>query len=86
MPIPHNIKREHIFQAILKIKKDGIPPRRGIREWGLEYEDETYPCKLLISWANIYANGEELDSDATNFQTYMAQDHLKSLGFTIITV
>ena len=86
MPIPNNIKREHIFQAMLKINRDGIPPKRGIREWALLYENDTYPCKLIISWANIYANGEELDPDARKFQTYMAQDYLKYLGFTIISV
>ncbi|MCB0738669.1 MAG: hypothetical protein KDC92_14230 [Bacteroidetes bacterium] len=84
MPIPDNIQREHIFQAMLKIKQDGVPPRREPREWALEYEGEIYPCKLLISWANIYANGEELDPNPNNFTTYDAQDYLIEKHFTII--
>lgn len=31
MSIPNNIKKEHIFQAMLKINRDGIPPKRGVR-------------------------------------------------------
>jgi hypothetical protein len=29
MPIPDNIQREHIFQAMLRIHKEGVPSRRG---------------------------------------------------------
>lgn len=50
MAIPTNIEREHIFQAMLKIKRDSIPVHREAREWAIIYEDEVYPCKLLISW------------------------------------
>jgi hypothetical protein len=84
MPIPNNISREHVFQAMLKIKRDGIPNRRGPRQWALQYENEIYPCKLLISWANLYANGEELDPNPNNFQAHMANEYLANLGFTII--
>lgn len=86
MPIPANIRREHIFQAMLKIKKDGVPAGRGARQWALNYEGDIYPCKLLISWSNIYANGEELDPNPNNFQTYMAQNYLTDLGFNIVQV
>jgi hypothetical protein len=86
MPIPNNINREHIFQAILKLKKEGVPPKRGAREWALHYEGDDYPCKLLISWGNLYANGVELNPDPNNFTTYTAQDYLKSLGFEIVAV
>ena len=81
MPIPNNIEREHIFQAMLKIEREGIPVRRDAREWATEYEGKQYPCKLLISWGNIYANGVELDPDPTNFTTYMAQEYLLEKGF-----
>jgi hypothetical protein len=86
MPIPNNINRENIFQAMLKINREGIPPGRQPRQWAVQYEGKIYPCKLLISWANIYANGVELDSNPNNFQTYMAQDYLKNLGFNIIAI
>lgn len=84
MPIPNNIRREHIFQAMLKIKSEGVPAGRGPRAVALVYEGSHYPCKLLISWANLYANGEELDPNPNNFQTNMACAYLTNLGFTII--
>lgn len=86
MPIPNNIRREHIFQAMLKIKRENIPPGRQARQWACTYEGDIYPCKLLISWANIYANGSELDPNPNNFQTNMAQDYLSELGFQIVHV
>ena len=84
MQIPNNILREHVFQAMLKIKREGIPNRRNSRQWGLQYENEIYPCKLLISWGNLYANGEELDPNPNIFQTDMAKEFLANLGFEII--
>ncbi|HEY5325545.1 MAG TPA: hypothetical protein VIJ27_00970 [Mucilaginibacter sp.] len=69
---------------MLKIHREEIPPRRGAREWAVEYEGETFPCKLLVSWANLYANDEELDPDPNNFTTYSAQDYLRLKGFTIV--
>lgn len=84
MPIPENITREHIFQAMLKIEYEGVPPRRGPREWAIQYEERTYPCKLLISWSNIFANGEELDPDPSNFNTYDAQEFLRNRDFQVI--
>lgn len=84
MPIPENITREHVFRAMVRIHQEGIPPRRGAREWAVEYGNAIYPCKLLISWANVYPNGEELDPNPKVFTTYMAQDYLSVLGFTTI--
>lgn len=86
MPIPDNIEREHIFQAMLKIEREGIPKRRGARDWAVDYEGIIYPCKLLISWANLYADGEELDPDPRNFNTYDAQEYLISKGYKIIEI
>jgi len=86
MSIPSNINREHIFQAIIRIEKEGIPARRYAREYAMWYEEKEYPCKLIISWANIYANGKELDSNPKVFNTYMAQDYLANKGFKIIKI
>ncbi len=86
MSIPRNINREHILQAIVKIEKEGIPPHRHARDYALLYEERQYPCKLVISWANIYANDEELNSDPKVFNTYMAQNYLIENGFTIINI
>jgi len=86
MPIPKNINRENIFQAMLKIHREGVPPERQSHKWAVQYEGEIYPCKLLISWANIYANGVELDPNPSNFQTTMAKDYLTNLGFISIAL
>ena len=86
MPIPTNIYREHVFQAMLKIKREGIPNYRKPKKWGLLYENEIYPCKLLISWGNLFANGTELDHNPKNFQAHMANNYLSKLGFEIINL
>ena len=86
MPIPKNIEREHIFQAILKIKREGIPPKQGPREWAVDYEGEIFPCKLLISWGCLYAYGYVLNPDPSNFNTYAAQAYLKKKRFNVIPI
>jgi len=52
----------------------------------LKYEGDLYPCKLLISWAHIFANRKEFDPNPSNFQTNMAIAILKNLEFQIIQV
>jgi hypothetical protein len=81
MPIPPTIEREHLFQAMLKIRNEGIPLHRNAERWVLEYEGFQYPCKLLISWGHLYAHGVELDPDPSNFQTQAAQRYLVRKGF-----
>lgn len=86
MPIPDNIQREHILEAMLKIHREGVPARRGPRDWAVQYEGVIYPCKLLISWANICINGEALNPDPANFNTYDAQEYLVSKNFEVIKI
>lgn len=85
MPIPSNIQRDHIIEAVWKIEAKGIPARRGIQKWAVLYEGSVYPCKLLISWANIFANHEELDPHPRNFTTYSAKKYLADKHFQIIS-
>ena len=86
MKIPEKIEREHIFQAIIKIEKEGVPAHRHAKDYAMLYEGKQYPCKLIISWANFYAMGEELDPNPSVFNTYMAHDYLIKKGFTIIKI
>lgn len=58
--IPDNITKEHILRALEKIDSDGILKGRESTKYNLVYNDKYYPPKLIISYANIYANGEEL--------------------------
>jgi len=83
MSIPANITREHVIKAIARVRQEGVPPYRGIRTWELLFEGEIFPPKLLISWANKYANGIELNPNPNNFQADMAVQYLTNLGFKI---
>jgi len=58
---PKNIRKEHIVKAIEEIKKSGIPKGRRSRKFLLEFEGKFYPPKYVISLANKYANGVELN-------------------------
>ena len=82
MAIPSNITSNYTIKAMEKIDKKGPPPKRGARNWAVLYNGKKYPCKLLISWANEYANGSEFNSKL--FVTDEARLYLTSLGFTII--
>ena len=59
--IPDNIKKTHIIQAIQEINDKGITKGRQSSTYDLVYNDKRYPPKLVISIANRFANGEELD-------------------------
>ena len=80
--IPKSIKREHIIKAIEEIEKNGVPKRKNSKKFFLEF-NKNYPPKYVISLANKYTNGKELDlmSFSGGKET---NDSLKKLGFTII--
>ena len=59
--IPKNIKKEHIIKAIEEIKRNGVSKRRNSKRSFLEFNKKHYPPKYVISLANKYANGKELD-------------------------
>ena len=83
--IPENIKAEDILRAIEEAERLGIiPPGRNSEKYGLEYNGKLYPPKYIISLANKYANGKELDhsefgggKESNNF--------LRSLGFNVVS-
>lgn len=59
--IPINITKEHIEKAIKEINRDGIRKGRQSSTYDMIYKGKSYPPKLVISIANRYANGVELD-------------------------
>lgn len=59
--IPNNIEKNHIAQALAEIDKEGVRPGRHSSTYDLVHDGKRYPPKLVISIANKYANGEELD-------------------------
>jgi len=62
--IPGNITKGHLLQALSEIDEKGIRKGRKSTTYDLLYEDKAYPPKLVLSIANRYANGEELNPES----------------------
>ncbi len=85
MAIPIEINEDHILKALKEIKAmREIPVRRKSTKYFLHHDNFDYPPKYVISIANKFAKGEELDPDPRIFTTHMAQRYLKKKGFTDI--
>ncbi len=63
---PNNINRDHLLKAIDKIDKEGIPKHGDSQFYDVVYNNKNYPPKLIVSYANIFANGIELDRNTFN--------------------
>lgn len=61
MSIPNNIKKDHLLDAIEKINREGIPPDADSQYYDVLYNGKRYPPKLMVSYANEFANGSILD-------------------------
>lgn len=83
--IPKNIHQEHILKAIEEGKKTGIPKRRGSKKFLVEFNGVYYPPKYIISLANKYANGEELNPSEFSGGRE-SNDFLRALGFQIVEI
>lgn len=84
MPIPKNITKDHIIEALKRIDGEGVPEKREVTKFSLVYEGKHYPPKYVISTANIYANGELYDP--TLFSGGEETNRFfRSLGLTIIS-
>ncbi len=81
--IPKNIRREHIIKAIDDVKKFGFLKGRSSRNYFLEYNGMSYPPKYIVSLANKYANGKELDPSEFNGGKE-TNDFLSAFGFKIV--
>jgi 5-methylcytosine-specific restriction protein B len=64
MAIPKNISREHLLKAIEKIDKEGFPKDADSQYYDVKFNDKTYPPKVVVSFANIFANGVELNRNS----------------------
>ncbi len=83
--IPNRITKQHLEQAIEEIDKNGIPKGRESTIYNLVYKGKSYPPKLVISIANRFANGSELNPD--DFQGghgTAAHKLLEKEGFEVI--
>jgi len=61
MDIPKNINKEHLSKAVEKIDREGIPLNGDSQYYDVSFNGELYPPKLLVSYANLFANNEILD-------------------------
>lgn len=83
MGIPKNITREHVLQALKKIKPETIPSDREATKFALIFNNYLYPPKYILSLANRYANG--VDLPASEFSGgEEANTYLRNLGFAIV--
>src|SRR3989339_945689 len=80
--IPRDITRGHILKAIEEIKRRGVPEGRSSRKFLLKFDGREYPPKYIISLANKYACGHELDSEEFSGGKE-SNEFLKSRGFSI---
>jgi 5-methylcytosine-specific restriction protein B len=82
--IPQNITRDHLLKAIERIEKDGVPANAHSSTYDVVHDFKPYPPKLVVSWANVFANGLELDRSSFKggAQTECFQ-LLEKKGFTI---
>ena len=80
--IPENITRQNILGAIERVGREGVPAHRKARHWAVLHDGTHYPCKLLISWANVFANRQELDYKS--FISNEARPYLTERGFTVV--
>lgn len=82
--IPSNINKEHLKKAIQEIDEQGVRKGRHSSTYDLVYQGKYYPPKLVISIANRFANGNELDpNDFEGGKGTAAFDLLKKEGFEI---
>jgi 5-methylcytosine-specific restriction enzyme B len=61
MTLPKNLTKEHLLAAIEKIDEEGIPPDAASKFYDVQYNGKLYPPKLIVSYANLFANNKELD-------------------------
>lgn len=80
--IPSNIERDHIERSIKEIDKNGVNKKGESTRWDLAYGDRRYPPKYVVSMANRYANG--IDLDYKDFVSHMARRLLERQGYSIV--
>jgi len=64
MALPKNITKPHLIKAIEKIDKEGIPNDADSQYYDVLYNGKKYPPKVIVSFANIFANGTEINRNS----------------------
>ena len=85
LPIPQEITRQNIIDAIEKdIKRLGWPPRNNSTTYDVLYEGERYPPKIVVMYANDYANGKLFDVNNFSGGEATTNRFFRARGFTIV--
>lgn len=84
MAIPKNLTKEHLLQAIQKIDEDGIPTDAQSKYYDVVYRQKKYPPKLIVSYANFFANGSILDRSFPGGKNTPCFKLLEKNGFNIV--
>lgn len=64
--IPNNISSTDLVKAMERIDAEGVPPNAHSSTYDVVYNGKPYPPKLVVAWANAFANGKELDRNSFN--------------------
>ena len=81
--IPALITKTHIAEAMRRINRDGVPPRRRARDYCLVTNDKHFPPKYTISLACQIATGECLRPDQYSGGAE-CERFLGSRGFNVV--
>lgn len=84
LTIPKEISREHILLAIEELKKIRWPPRNNSTTYDLFFEGERYPPKMVVMYANKYANGALFDVSNFSGGEDTTNRFFRSRGFEIV--
>jgi len=81
--IPKNITKEHIENGFEHFEKVGLPDFHAKSVYYDVLRDgKVYPPKVIVSYANIFSNGEELDRNT--FNPKEASKVLRDNGYEVI--
>lgn len=64
MAFPTNIDKSHLLKAIEKIDLEGIPKDGNSQYYDVVHKDKRYPPKVIVSYANLYANNIILERNS----------------------
>lgn len=77
-----DIEKTDVFKALDYIDEKGVPKHRKSTKYNLIHNEKSYPPKYVISIANKFATGEELDTEKFNGGKE-TNNFLSKLGFII---
>lgn len=86
MTFPTNIRKEHLVLAIKKIDDEAFPSNADSQYYSVLFNEKFYPPKVVVSYANYFANGIILDR--RSFEGGLDTPCFKLLereGFKIVT-